>query len=62
MKFIAAIGTMIISAYLALHARNANTMAISEMSAKKNKSRFGEEGAKNKSRFGEAKKNKTIKH
>ena len=70
MKFVAAIGTIIISAYLALHARN--TMKSSEMKpkkanksrmgvegAKKNKSRFGEEGAKNKSRFGNEGKNKT---
>ena len=56
MKFVAAIGTMIISAYLALHA--SNTMRTSELAPKKNKSRMGAE-KKNKSRFGEEGKNKS---
>ena len=56
MKFVAAIGAIIISAYLALHSRN--NMRATELGAKKNKSRYGEEG-KNKSRYGEEGKNKS---
>ena len=50
MKFVAAIGAIIISAYLALHSRN--NLRATELGPKKNKSRYGEEG-KNKSRYGE---------
>ena len=67
MKFIAAIGAMIMSAYLAIHATHKNNMRSSEVAPKnksrmsmegKNKSRYGEEG-KNKSRYGEEGKNKS---
>ena len=58
MKFIAAIGAMIMSAYLAIHATHKNNMRNSELGPKKNKSRMMEEG-KNKSRYGEEGKNKS---
>ena len=46
MKFIAAIGAMIMSAYLAIHATHKNNMRSSEVAPKKNKTRMGTEGKK----------------
>ena len=68
MKFVTAIGVMIISAYLAIQATYKSNIRSTEFVAKKNKSRYGNEGknksrygneGKNKSRYGEEGKNKT---